>query len=422
VKWPVLALVLLLSASADATAQQSAPPAQTQGNDFDRLLARAMELHQAGDLLGAIDFYKSALAIQPDRADALSNLGAAYAKLGQYDDAVKQYDAALKSDPENAQIRMNLALAYYKSARPNDAIPQLKRVVSSDPQMKPAYLILADCYLQTGQNQDVVSLLQPREAMFGGDLSYAYMLGTALVQTGNTVDGQRYVDRVFGAGESAEGHLLMGMAYLAQQNYREARTELQRATELNPQLPTVHAMYGRSLLGVGEQALAEQEFRKELDLNINDFEANLQLGNIRKSTQKFDEAEAYLERAVSIRPKDVTARKLLASLLLQTGKTEDALKILEDLEKDAPDLVEIHVQLATAYNRLKRPEDAERQRAIVDRLNAEAAAKQKGKGGSGPDYREPNPMLLSTIVMPEANRRGQREEWDLVVGRLGFVA
>jgi tetratricopeptide (TPR) repeat protein len=375
VKWPVLALVMLLAASS-AFAQS-----QPDSKEFDRLLARAMELHQAGDLLGAIDFYKSALAIQPDRGDALSNLGAAYARLGQYDDAVKQYDAALKADPENTQIRMNLALAYYKSARPNDAIPQLKRVVSSDPQMKPAYLILADCYLQTGQTQDVVSLLQPREAMFGNDLSYAYMLGTALVQTGNTEDGQRYVDRVFGAGESAEGHLLMGMAYLAQQNYREARTELERAVALNPKLPTAHAMYGRSLLGVGEQAPAEREFRQELDLNINDFEANLQLGNIRKSTQKFDEASAYLERAIAIRPRDVTARKLLASLRLQTGNTEEAVQMLEEVVKDAPDLVDAHVQLATAYNRLKRPDDAAREKAIVDRLNAEAAAKQKGKGG-----------------------------------------
>ena len=39
------------------------------------------------------------------------------------------------------------------------------------------------------------------------------------------------------------------------------------------------------------------------------------------------------------------------------------------------------MQLATAYNRLKRAEDAAREKAIVDRLNAEAAAKQKGKGG-----------------------------------------
>jgi tetratricopeptide (TPR) repeat protein len=337
-----------------------------------------MELHQAGDLLGAIDTYKAALALQPDRADALSNLGAAYAKLGQYDDAVTQYDAALKTDPANTQIRMNLALAYYKSARPNEAVPQLKRVLSSDPAAKGAYLILADCYLQTGQEREVVSLLRPRESMFGEDLSYAFILGTALLHLGETVDGQRYVDRVFAAGESAEGHLLMGMAYLGQQDYRSAKGELEKSAQLNPRLPTVHAMYGRSLLGLGDQPAAEREFFRELDLNVNDFEANLQLGNLRKNAQKFDEASAYLERAVSVHPRDVTARKLLASLWLQMDKTAQATKMLEEV---APDLVDVHVQLATAYNRLKRPDDAAREKAIVDRLNAEAAAKQKGKGG-----------------------------------------
>ena len=87
-------------------------------------------------MLGAVDTYKAALAIVPDRADALSNLGAAYVRLGQYDDAIKQYQAALKSDGLNANIRLNLALAYYKSARPQQAIPQLKRVVASDPRRR----------------------------------------------------------------------------------------------------------------------------------------------------------------------------------------------------------------------------------------------------------------------------------------------
>ena len=74
--------------------------AQT-AQDADRLFARGLELHQAGDILGAIDAYKAALAIAPTRADALSNLGAAYVRLGQYDDAIKQYEAALQADALN---------------------------------------------------------------------------------------------------------------------------------------------------------------------------------------------------------------------------------------------------------------------------------------------------------------------------------
>ena len=346
--------------------------------DFERLFARALELQQAGDMLGAIDTYKAALTIIPDRADALSNLGAAYVRLGQYDDAIAQYEAALKPDSTTNTIRLNLALAYYKSARPNQAIPQLKRIVASAPDARNAYLVLADCYLQTGQDQELIALLKPREQMFGGDLAYAFLLGTALLHTGDNDEGQKYVDRVFGAGESAEAHLLLGTAHLSRQDYPEAKIELEKAVKLNPNLPTAHSLYGRSLLALGEQDAAERAFRDELSFNINDFEANLQLGNMRKSAQKFGEASTYLERATTIRPNDLTARKLLASLRLQTGKVDEAVTMFEAIAKEAPNLVEVHVQLATAYNRLKRKEDADREKAIVDRLNAEAQAKQKG--------------------------------------------
>ena len=365
-------LVLSFALARSAGAQGPAPV------DVDRLLARAIQLHQAGDLLGAIDTYKAALSISPDRADALSNLGAAFVRLGQFDDAIKHYEEALKHDGMNAGVRLNLALAFYKSARPQHAIPQLKRVLASDPDARNAYLILADCYLQTGQDEQVVALLKPREQMFANDLAYAYLLGTALLHAGDSEEGQKYVDRVFGAGESAEAHLLLGTAHLGQHDYRAALAELERAVKLNPKLPTVQALYGRALLALGEQTAAEQAFRRELDANVNDFEANLQLGNIRKGAQRFDEASTYLERAATIRPQDLTARKLLASLRLQTGQTRDALEMLEAIVKEAPEIVEIHVLLATAYNRLDRKDEAQREREIIDRLNAEAQAKQPG--------------------------------------------
>ena len=380
VRFSIITFLLLLIAGPVAA---QAPKA----DDFERLFARALELHQAGDILGAIDTYKAALTISPTRADALSNLGAAYVRLGQFDDAIAQYEAALKSDPASNAVRLNLALAYYKSARPNLAIPQLKRVVATEPEAKNAYLILADCYLQTGQDREVVSLLQPRERMFADDLAYAYLVGTALLHVDDLVEGQKHIDRIFRAGDSAEAHLLMGMAHLARQEYPAAKTELQRAVELNPQLPSAHALYGRSMLAMGEQEPAERAFRAELALNINDFEANLQLGYMRKAEAKFDEAGAYLARAMTIRPNDLAARKLLASLRLQTGDVDEAVGMLESIVKEAPDLIDAHVQLATGYNRLKRKEDADRERAIIDRLNAEAQAKRslKQSGGSVED-------------------------------------
>jgi tetratricopeptide (TPR) repeat protein len=356
---------------------------QPQPPNSEQLLMRAMELHQAGDLLGAVEGYKAVLAVAPDRPDALSNLGAAYVRLGQYDDAIKQYEAALKIEPMSSAIRLNLALAYYKSARPQHAIPALRQVVASEPNARNAYLILAECYLQTGQDKEVVSLLQPREQMFGSDLAFAYLLGTALLHLNDIAEGQKYVDRVFGAGESAEAHLLMGMALLGQQNYRDAKTELEQAVKLNPKLATAHSLLARALMAQGNQEAAERALRKELELNVNDFEANLQMGHLRRQAQKFAEASTYLERAMTIRPADLSARKLMATLRLQTGNTEEAVALLEGIVAETQDFIEAHVQLATAYTRLKRAADAQREREIIDRLTAEAQAKQPGAKGSG---------------------------------------
>jgi tetratricopeptide (TPR) repeat protein len=352
---------------------------QSRTEDFDRVFLRALEMQKAGDLIGAIDAYKIALSIDGTRVDALSNLGAAYVHLGQFDDAIAQYDAALKIDPSNATVRLNLALAYYKSGRPNEAIQPLKIVVATNPDAQNAYLILADCYLQTGQYPDAVTLLQPREAMFQDDLAFAYVLGTALVRTGDERQGQLYIDRIFKKGDSAEGHLLMGIAHLNRFDYPSAKTELERALKLNPNLPTANSAYGRALLGLGDQAEGERAFRRELSVNVNDFESNLMLGSMRKSAQDFDAALTYLNRAIAIHPNDLMARKLVASLKLQTGAVEEAVAMFEQIVAETPDAVDAHVQLATAYNRLKRKDDADRERAIVDRLNQQIQ-EQQSKG------------------------------------------
>jgi tetratricopeptide (TPR) repeat protein len=225
------------------------------------------------------------------------------------------------------------------------------------------------------------------------------VLGTALVRTGDERQGQLYVDRIFKKGDSAEGHLLMGIAHLNRFDYPSAKTELERALGLNPSLPTANSAYGRAMLGLGNQADAERAFRKELTVNVNDFESNLMLGSMRKSAQDFDAALTYLNRAIAIHPKDLTARKLVASLKLQTGAVEEAVAMLEQIVAETPDAVDAHVQLATAYNRLKRKDDADRERAIVDRLNQQIQEQQSKSDPAA------NPPAPTQPPSPEAPHR-----------------
>jgi tetratricopeptide (TPR) repeat protein len=375
-----------------ALATTSWAAAQT-GPDPDELFARGVQLHQSGDILGAILAYQEALAKAPDRIDARSNLGAAYVHLGRYGDAVEQYGKALRVDPYNTKVRFNLALALYKGANVPEAVEELKRVVDRDPLNKSARLLLADCYLQMGQDGAVVDVLSGRDAEFGDDRLFAYLLGNALIRRDDAQRGQAYIDRLFQGGDTAEARLLMGVAQLRRQDFRAALQEFQRAVEMNPSLSTVHSFHGRALLNTGRRQEAAEAFRKELERNPNDFDSNLYLGLLMKDDSQLDESLDHLKRAGRLRPKDARVLYGLGGLHLAAGRIDEAERELTALVEEVPEYSQGHVLLAMVYYRQKKKELGDRERAIAQRQRAERQAKEPGASDElGPAYRgEPLP-------------------------------
>ena len=147
---------------------------------------------------------------------------------------------------------------------------------------------------------------------------------------------------------------------------------------LNPELPGVHSLYGRALLETGNRDRAQAEFEAELARNPLDFDAHLYLGVLLKEDAQYDAAMAHFERALGVRPGDPGVRYQMVTIYVSRGETDRALPLLEAIVKEAPAFLEAHVTLATVYYRLKRREDGDRERAIVDALNKEIQAKQPG--------------------------------------------
>src|SRR5271165_5459485 len=61
--------------------------------------SRAVALHQAGDFDGAIREYRAALDVDPSNFQARSNLGAALAHTGRYEEAIAAYRQAITTAP-----------------------------------------------------------------------------------------------------------------------------------------------------------------------------------------------------------------------------------------------------------------------------------------------------------------------------------
>jgi tetratricopeptide (TPR) repeat protein len=342
--------------------------AATDAGRSDEAFAKGVALHQAGDVLGAIGAYETALRYAPDRFDAHSNLGAALAHLGRFDEAVQHYQKALASDPGQAQVRFNLGLALYKSGRVSEAAAVFQQVRERDPSHGGALLLQADCALQLGQDARAVELLSPHEAQLGDNRLFAYLLGTALIRQKDLERGQALVDRLFRGGESAEAHLLLGAQHMRRDDWRRALPELRRAIEMNPSLPGAHSLLGIALTSSGDRPAAIAAFRRELQQNPNDFDANLRLGLLLRDENQVDAAADYIQRAARLRPDDPDVLYGLARVHLARENLQEARKALESLTAAVPDFEGGHVLLATVYYRLQMKQEGDRERAVVETL------------------------------------------------------
>jgi tetratricopeptide (TPR) repeat protein len=368
----VVALALVSHALAAQTPDPLAP------------FKRAVALQEAGDLDAAAAAYREFLNAYPRNVEARSNLGVVLARLGRYEEAIAAYREALVVDSGNTHVRLNLGLALYKATHIPEAAREFQTVLAANPNARQARYLLADCHLRMGEAKKVIELLAPDEAARTDDLALAYMLGTAYLQEGQTDKGQILLDRILRHGDSAEARLMMGMVKRRAQDLAGGLEDLGKAATINPELPRVHALYGQALLETGNRDAARVQFLEELKRNPVDFDANLSLGVMLKDEAQFEQALAHFERALLVRPGDIATRYQIATVRVATGKSEAALPLLESVVKDAPKFVEARVSLATVYYRLKRKEDGDRERAVVEELNREIQAKQPGAVAPNP--------------------------------------
>ena len=325
-----------------------------------------------GDFEQAVALYEQALKLQPNSVPIRTDLGVALVRLGRYSEAINNYEEVLKREPENAIVRLNLALAWYKQAAFAKAAEELQNLREKHPDDSQTLYLLADCYLRLGKNADVAALLQPKYVADPGDLAVDYALGTALIRQGKIHEGEVVIDRILKGGDTPEANLLMGEAQFAAGDYNAAAATLRKALNQKPDLPEAWSLYGHALLNGEDLPGAEAAFLRALQLDPNDFNANLYLGSVFRREGDYAQALPYEERALHLRSASPEACFQVAALHAALGKLEESRREFEQLERDFPDFLEVHVQLAALYARMNLPKDNQREREIVLKLNEKA--------------------------------------------------
>lgn len=357
----------LMRGMAAAAAQA---PAQTVGAEAREALHRGISAQRRGDVKTAIEEYRKAIALSPEMPEAHANLGTALADAGDFDAAIEEDNRTLLIAPDKTAVRMNLGLAYYKKGDMPHARPEFEAVHAARPQDISAALLLGYTEVKLGESKSAVNMLLPLEPGHEANTDFEFVLAGALIDAGREEEGLPRMERVARATHAADSWVIAGSARLNRKEFKEAEADLDAALELNPAIPGVFTMAGQARDAVGDTDKARQAFEAALKADPQDFLANLYLGAIRLKLRDLDGARPLLELAVRLQPDMPQARLQMAKLDAMTGKNAEAAAALEELEKANPKWLDPHVELAAIYYKLHRPEDGQREREIVQQIEA----------------------------------------------------
>jgi len=361
---PALLFALALET---ALAQTSNPAAPGEADDY---LRKGIAAQEQGDLNSAIDDYRKALAIDPTLAEARANLGAALSAAGRFDDAIQEDKKVLASAPGNTGVRMNLGLAYYKKGDMENARAAFDAVHTALPQDVSAAVLLGYSDIKLGKSNEAAVMLTPLEHGRESNMDLEYVLAYALIESGEETTGLPRMEKVAKATRSADAYFIAGTARLRRREFHEARADLDAAIDLHGDFPGLYSMAGQARDALGDNEAAQPAFEQALKQDPKDFTANLYLGTMRLKQRDLDSARPMLELAIQLQPANRMARLQMAKLDAMTGKYTEAAATLEELEKAEPNWLDPHIELAPIYYKLHRPEDGQRERDIVQQIEA----------------------------------------------------
>ena len=351
----------------------AAPLAKAQKPAVKRLFEQAAAAERAGDVEAAAKDYRAILAINPNHAQALTDLGAILAGQGDYLHAIEELKLALPAADQKQRPNVELALgtAYFRSGDFEHARPELMAVLEASsrkalPAQVKAATMLAGCDLKRNEPAAAIAVLTPFTALTERDADLGRVLGIALVRTGKFHEGALALHRAAELTGDAGLYLLAGSAWLDNAEFEDARRDLESAHRIDARLAGLAAELSIARFAVGDNLAAEVSLHEAIRLQPDDQLAKLYLGVTLMLRGDMHDAGTYFERSLSLEP--AIAPLLIDSAVIPvlSSRLDPAIDVLKKLESRTPVTASPSQHLNAIYQLLAR--------ADVRGLNQSAAA------------------------------------------------
>ncbi len=287
----------------------------------------------------SITLFRHALIVTKDNDVAHNNLGDAFRKKGNIEEAISHYREAIRINPDYRQAHNDMGTALLEKGNIEEALSHYQEAIRIDPNYGDAYYNMGEALFKHGDISGSLFYLREALRIAPDDADTHYNIANVLLSQGKADEAIVHLKEALRIKPDHIGaHNNLGIALASQGQIGEAIAHFTEAVRINPNDEMSYNNMGKALFSQGRIGDAIASFRTALRLKPDFAEAHYNLGAILASQGMPGEAANHFAEVIRLNPNDARAHNNMGRALLAQGKIDDAVAHFREALRINPDL------------------------------------------------------------------------------------
>lgn len=373
-------------------------------------IAQAERYAAEGHYPEAVIEYRNAIKIDPADAGAYHRLGVVYLThnpIAYAQPAFAALSKAAELDPGLIDAQLKLGELFLLGRQTEAAEAKAKLILDADPTHAGGLILRARSALGAKRWDQAAQAVDAAKRAHPNDPQPWITEASIAIERHEYVAAERaYIEAGKLAPDTVGPVVGLGDAYRLQNRRSDAETQYRKAVKLQPENLALHVNLARFYAASGDLPRAEAVFQEAVGSLTKDPGARMAYAQYLQTVWNFEGAAEQYRLVFQAFPKDSTAKKSLVDLALDLGKLDEASSRIDELKaehRSDPDVLYLTGRLLTARNEMPQAvavlQDATK--AAPDHAPAHRALGQ-AYGRQGDLRRAKTAVMESLKLQPES--------------------
>jgi tetratricopeptide (TPR) repeat protein len=310
-----MATALVVALLAPSTPRAEISYAQELKSKAFQQLSEGIETYRKGDAKRAIDILLQVTTRALNSFRAFYYLGLSYKADRQYTKAIDILSFAIELDPTHLQAHVDLGEAYLKRGDTDEALVEYHRALSIQQGYAPAWDGLGRVAEAVGDDEKAVEDFKKAIELNPGFPDASLNLGDLYLRKDRLRDAaDLFLKAIAVRPDFAAAYNRLGVAYSRQRLANEAIAALRKAAELEKGNPWHPFTIGQIEMDLGDLSQATRDFDAAIALDANYLEAYAAKARLLRRLGDFQTAVSLLDEALQRPSEDEKLKRDIAEL------------------------------------------------------------------------------------------------------------